>query len=467
MIFFNKKLKFVYLFCSIHANLYLCTPKIEFTKERKMKKRILVSLLTGMALLPSVAQVSTTLSPYSQYGLGVLSDQSLSFNRGMGGVAYGLRNGKYINMQNPASYAAVDSLTMLFDAGVTGQIANYKEGGKSLNTKTGNFDYALAAFRLFRHVGLAVGVVPYSNIGYDYNHTSSIGSSSNSTTTATQLYEGEGGLSQFFLGAGWQVTKNLSVGANISYLWGNYYKGIQMSTSETSGNVQTRASEATVNSYKIDLGVQWQQMVGNNDLLTVGATVGLGHKLGAESTLTILNTSSSSSSLGSTILTIDDAFSIPYTFGLGASVLHKKSLTLAADYTLQKWGSLDFPQFNNATGTYSLQSGYFMDRHKVAAGLDWQPKPLGRKFYQLIHYRMGFSYATPYYKIGTQDGPGELAVSAGFGIPIYNSWNNRSMLNISAQWVRSTGCDLIKENMFRVNIGLTFNERWFAKWKVD
>jgi len=26
---------------------------------------------------------------------------------------------------------------------------------------------------------------------------------------------------------------------------------------------------------------------------------------------------------------------------------------------------------------------------------------------------------------------------------------------------------LITENSFRINIGLTFNERWFAKWKVD
>ena len=195
--------------------------EIEFSKERKMKKRIIVSLLAGMALLPSVAQVSTTLSPYSQYGLGALSDQSLGFNRGMGGVAYGLRNGKYINMQNPASYSAVDSLTMLFDVGVTGQISNFKEGGKSLNTKTGNFDYAVASFRLLRHVGLALGVVPYSNIGYSYTHTNTIGASTDGAMTkATQSYEGDGGFSQFFLGAGWQMTKNLSIGVNVSYFWG-------------------------------------------------------------------------------------------------------------------------------------------------------------------------------------------------------------------------------------------------------
>ena len=433
-----------------------------------MKKRITVSLLAAMAFLPSMAQVSATLSPYSQYGLGVLSEQSVGFNRGMGGVAYGLRSGKFVNMQNPASYAAIDSLSMIFDAGVSGQMSNFKEGGKSLNTKTGSFDYAVAGFRLLRHVGLALGVVPYTNIGYSYTHSNPIGSaSSGSTTTSTQSYDGSGGFSQVFLGAGWQVTKHLSLGANISYFWGNYDKTITMATNESAANTEARSYSASVSNYKLDFGAQWQQLVGSYDVLTIGATYSMGHKLGADADLLITNSNSANATVSSTTLTAENAFSIPHSFGAGASLTHKGNLTAAVDYTLQKWSSLDYPVFNNTNGTYSLQGGYFKDRHKVAAGVDWQPKPLGRKFHQLVHYRMGVSYATPYYNIGTQKGPGELAVSAGFGLPIYNSWNSRSMLNISAQWVRSMGCDLIKENMFRINIGLTFNERWFAKWKVD
>jgi hypothetical protein len=49
-----------------------------------------------------------------------------------------------------------------------------------------------------------------------------------------------------------------------------------------------------------------------------------------------------------------------------------------------------------------------------------------------------------------------------------NGWNNRSMLNISGQWVHmSADKGLLSENTFRINIGITFNERWFAKWKVN
>ena len=63
-----------------------------------------------------------------------------------------------------------------------------------------------------------------------------------------------------------------------------------------------------------------------------------------------------------------------------------------------------------------------------------------------------------------------MSVSAGFGIPFSNAINSymvRPILNISGQWVRQSADGLLRENTFRLNIGLTFNERWFAKWKVD
>lgn len=425
-----------------------------------MNKRYFVSLLTGVMFLSANAQVSSTLSPYSQYGMGVLADQSQGFNRGMGGVAYGLRSGNIVNMKNPASYSAVDSLTMLLDVGVTGQITNYKEGNKSLNSKTGNFDYAVASFRLLPKVGVAVGVVPFSNIGYTYNHTEKVAS-----TSATTTYSGDGGFSQAFFGTGWEFAKGFSVGANISYFWGKYSKTIPVVSSESNSSTITRVYSTNVSSYKLDLGAQWQQLVTKKDLLTIGVTAGLGHQLHGDADLQIINTNSSSSSSTERNFSVADAFKLPHMLGVGASIMHNHSLTIAADYTFQKWSDIDYPVFDNTK--YEMKGSIYQNRHQIAAGVDWEPNPLGRKFLQLVHYRLGVSYATPYYKIGTQDGPSEMTVSAGFGIPIYNSWNNRSILNISAQWVRNSASAFVKENTFRINIGLTFNERWFAKWKVD
>lgn len=120
---------------------------------------------------------------------------------------------------------------------------------------------------------------------------------------------------------------------------------------------------------------------------------------------------------------------------------------------------------------YEMSSSVLRDRHKITIGADWIPEPdpmVRRSFFKSIHYKVGASYATPYYNIrGGEKGPREFVLSGGFAIPIINSWNNRSLLNISAQWVNSSASNYIRENSFRINIGLTFNERWFAKWKVD
>jgi len=425
-------------------------------------------MLASVVTLAATAQISNTLSPYSQYGLGTLANQSLSMGRGMGGVGIALRDNKQPNIINPASYSAIDSLTMVFDMGVSGQLTHFTEGGNKMNRKTADFDYAVALFRLLPKVGASIGVVPYSNIGYDYYNTQRLsGTQGQNTTAYTNTYHGSGGFSQAFFGLGWEFAKGLSIGANISYLWGRYDRSVSNVLSDSYANTLKKSYTAEVQSWKLDLGAQWTVKVGKHDRLTIGATAGIGHKLGADAILntTTTNTQTSVSSVHGD--TISNALRIPYTFGGGVSLLHKNSLTLAADYTLQKWGDVEYPLVNESTKKYQLTRGILMDRHQVAVGADWIPNRESRRFLNRVHYRIGASYATPYYKIGQQDGPKEIGVSAGFGIPIVNSWNNRTSLNISAQWVHTSAKNLITEDCFRINIGLTFNERWFAKWKVD
>ncbi len=440
-----------------------------------MKKRIIGSLLAGLVTVSVMGQVSNTLSPYSQFGLGVLAEQSQGFNRAMSGLAIGMRNGKYVNVQNPASYSSIDSLTMIFDMGVSGQLTNYKEGTKKVNTKTADFDYAVAAFRVLPKLGASIGVIPYSNIGYNYNQSAWIGDIESgwygklSDNYYLVNYEGSGGFSQAFLGLGWEVLNGLSVGANISYFWGKYTKTAATVLNDSYANTIVRTYSTNVNNWKLDLGLQYSKQLTKNDLLTVGAVAGIGHSLNADANLSVVNTNTMTNVTTTSSDSVKNAFKLPYTFGAGFSLTHKKSLTIGADYVLQKWGDVDYPQLNSDTKRYAKMSGLLKDRHKITVGADWipNPDPMARNFFSRIHYRMGASYATPYYKIGTSDGPKELSVSAGFAVPIINTWNNRTTLNISAQWVHASAKDFVTDNTFRINIGLTFNERWFAKWKVD
>ena len=112
-----------------------------------MKRNIILAIAFGVGAFSANAQSGTN-SPYSQYGLGILTDQSQGTSRGMNGVGLALRKGNVVNSLNPASYSAVDSLTMIFDVALSGQVTNFKEGNGKKNANNADFEYAVGSFRL-------------------------------------------------------------------------------------------------------------------------------------------------------------------------------------------------------------------------------------------------------------------------------------------------------------------------------
>lgn len=430
-----------------------------------MKKTILSIALISFCVLNIAAQSGTN-SPYSQFGLGLLADQSSGFNRGMNGLGLGFREHNQVNYLNPASYSAIDSLSFIFDVGITGQITNFNENGKKRNANNADLEYIVAGFRAMKHLGISFGIIPFTTVGYNYGSTSYVGNSM--STMSSNTYSGSGGVHQAYVGAGWRPLKGLSIGANISYLWGNYDRSLVNIYSDTYANTITRRTSADIRSYKLDLGIQYALPLSKKELLTVGVTFSPGHKLNATPECLAITTNTQQNVADTTRYSIENGLSIPDMYGVGISYTNSNRWKVGIDYTLQRWGSLQFPEFITVGGESSfVMRNTLKDRHKVTVGGEYCQDEYGRSFFKRVKYRAGASYATPYVTMNGNNGPKEISVSAGFGLPIVNAYNNRSFLNISGQWVRSTTPGFIKENIFRINIGLTFNERWFAKWKVD
>lgn len=433
-------------------------------KVQNMNKRLCCLAFSAMATLSISAQ--GTNSPYSQYGLGDIADQSVGFNKGMSGVGLAFRKGNEVNPVNPASFSAVDSLTFLFDAGFSGQITHYKEGGTKLNAKDGAFDYVMGLFRLRKNVGVSFGIMPYSNVGYDYSSKEVL---SDVEATITTRHNGSGGINQLFLGAGWRIIKPLSVGFNFSYLWGDYRKLISTSSSSDI-NTLYKQYETSISNYKLDLGIQAEFPLNKEDNITLGATFSPGHKLHSDPVCRIINRNTAINKSDTTSFELVDALEIPNTFGLGIAYHKDKRLRVGADFQFQQWGKIGFPDYireADGTSSYVLREGLLRDSYKFNVGAEWMPNPNGRRYLQHVRYRIGAGLSTPYYNINGQQGPKDYHATIGFGIPIFNAINNRSILNISASWQHRSATDLVTENSFRINIGLTFNERWFAKWKVE
>ena len=429
--------------------------------------------MLGSALFANAQ--SGTNSPYSQYGLGVLSDQTSGFNRGMNGVGIGFHEHNQVNYLNPASYSSLDSLTFIFDVGASGQITNFTENGVKKNAKSANFEYAVAGFRIAKGVGASFGIIPYTNVGYSYSQQEWVNETSKDYYY-TNTYSGEGGVHQAFVGAAWQPFVGFSFGANFSFVWGSYTKSVLNTYSNAYYKSLLRTYSARLSNSKFDFGVQYTKRLGKKDWLTLGVTFSPGLNIGGAADMKIISSNSQTNTADTIPFSIANAHSLPTIWGVGLMWNHNVQLKVGIDYTLQKWGSIGYPTFET-TGTdattginncqYVLRDGIYQDRHKVNLGVQYCYGERARKFLRRVQYRAGVSYATPYYKVNGGDGPKEFSVSAGFGIPIINNYNNRSFLNISGQWVRSSATGLIKENMFRINVGFTFNEDWFKKWKMQ
>ena len=432
----------------------------------------IVTLILHFSLFTfhSFAQVSSTNSTYSRFGLGLLHDQSQGFNKSMGGIGLGVRIGNRINTTNPASYSAIDSLSILLDVGMSGSFGQMRQGTQSVKVKSASLDYIHAGMHIAKRLGLAVGFMPYTSIGYQFASPETVITNDANTTqkiSYSNIYSGSGGINQAYIGLGWRVYRDLSIGANVSLIWGQYSHLLvpyymDGGTSSNSYSSTIKGYYASLKTYKLDFGAQYPVRLSSQDWLNLGVTVGLGHKFAQDATLLIYSTKGDSTSFTATT-----PFDLPYSFGVGAAWQHKNTLVVGADMHHERWGNCRMPV--ETSNAYVPMKGGYKNMTKIAVGAQWTPDPFDKRYWKRIQYRIGANYTTPYLKVDGKDGPKEIRLTVGAGLPITNRLNNRSVVNFGVQWLRrsSSAAGMVKEDYLLINLGMTFNERWFMKYKIE
>lgn len=421
-------------------------------------------------------------SPYSRYGFGILSDRSMGFNKGMGGVAQGFRDGQSINVQNPASYSDVDSLTALFDFGLTLQNGNYKMGNVQKNVRNTSVDYFAMHFRATKNVGVALGILPISNIKYGFSsNAESLESTEN--VTSSYSFSGDGGLHEVFLGAAWRPFKPISIGLNAAYLYGDYKHTMNMSFSQSSASSLQRIYSSHIRTYNVEAGLQYIQPLGKTDKFVLGGTYSLGHDINNDAYRT---TQSVNTSIIQHIDTVKNAFEYPSSYAVGLTYYHSNKWRIGVDAELQKWSDCKFPNHQTSVDAsaieYASSKGQLHDRKRLAFGADWTPNMFGKSYLSRMTYKIGGFYSQSYANADitgkVTDKPNEFGLSAGVSLPISNRnlWYNSQKVHISVQWVHTNIPYLssatmkqatLSENYLKFCLGLTFSERWFYKWKVQ
>lgn len=436
----------------------------------KSKRLLLIAFLA--CIVGSIG--AQTDSPYSRYGYGVLKDQAVGPSKGMGGIGYGLRNSRSANPLNPASYSRVDSLTFLFDIGITYNNGKLSDGQNSQNKPGGGLDYITILVPLKQGLGLSFGILPYSSVGYKFGSVETSG-----LLDYTKSFSGSGGLSQVYAGLGYSLpfVKGLSVGVNASYLFGTIdhsrslpnFSGSGTSTAYTSSDY----SELSKKAIKVDVGVQYELPLSKNNTLTIGAVFSpkMNSKADYENRHYEINTSTSALVSGDTVFYKGVDAGLPATYGLGFTYNRDERLIFGADVTYQKWSDV---KYSSLMGDGLNDADRFNDKWKFNAGVEYMINQYDRNFFKRMKFRGGLNYSNSYLNVknsdGIIDGYNEYGATIGFGLPFRNSFGGKTSyvnLNFEYKKLKPKSSNMITEEYFAVSMNVNLSELWFFRRKVE
>ncbi|NLZ96108.1 MAG: porin family protein, partial [Bacteroidales bacterium] len=235
------------------------------------QKRFILSLIIFITLVGTLAGQQSNLgvdSPYGRYGYGMLSKPALGATESMGGISYGVRRGTNVNPGNPASYSAADTLNFTMEMGVSGQYSKLSDGIGNQSFKNGNFDYLAFQFPVFKNMGMSVGLLPYSKVGYDFGQDII-----DPEISYRETFYGSGGLSQIYAGVAYAPIKQFSLGANVSYLFGSITHSKDIPLLGPTGEASNRQANNSfsIKNVMFDLGVQYTHTIDQTRSMTFGA----------------------------------------------------------------------------------------------------------------------------------------------------------------------------------------------------
>ncbi|NNM16872.1 MAG: hypothetical protein HKO56_09450 [Bacteroidia bacterium] len=435
-----------------------------------MHRNILkITLFLILCLSVQAVAQQSTYSPYSRYGIGELTFGGFGPQIAMGGLSAAYADSLHINFYNPASYSALKLTT--FDVGVRGELNRLSSSTGTDNARTAAFSYLALGFPIVKdRAGIAFGLVPFSNKGYNIEQKIT-----DSLIIGNQLYsyEGSGGINQFFLGAGFTVNKNISVGVNGSYYFGNLKTTNSVEFPDSTNFLNSRLIRTTdIGDVSASAGINIKHKISEKSNIIYGFTGTIDRKIKAQNNLLIENyfkTTSGGEAIKDTVL-LEDGINgdivFPVTFSGGIVVEHNKTWLVGADFEMQNWS--DFESFGVKD---SLQNSF-----RFSLGGQYSPQKVTGGFWsKRAVYRAGFKYYTSYLEL-QNTAIEEYGITFGLAIPA-NTTKIRgtsekpfySNINLSFELGKrgTTESSLIKEEYLKMTVGLTLRDKWFNPRKYD
>lgn len=391
-----------------------------------------------------------TASPYSFYGIGSAKFKGTNDIVNMGGISV-YADSTHINVLNPASYS--NQLLTSFQIGTTSMFYKLNAGSNTEKAKKTTFDYLVMGFPVSKKIGVSVGLLPQSAVGYRFVNDNI------SLNNTVNRYIGQGGVNKVYFGAGYKLTSKLSIGADFQYLFGSidtesqkFETGVQYGSREINESILSGIAFNTgltfntkLNSklnFKSSLTYSPEAKLNSNNIRNVAlVSIGTTGNAVAVSADTEVNVA-------------DTKLNIPSKLAIGAGIGNRKWF-IGGDVVFSGSGS-QINRFDN----YANVS--YENATKIAFGGFYLPKfDSYNSYFQRITYRGGIRFENTGLVVNNtaiQD----KAMSLGLGLPISGTF---SSLNLGVEFgQRGTVMKgLVREDYFSISLGLIFNDKWFRK----
>lgn len=459
------------------------------------KNIVLIALLTGISISSGLAQfqdpndVPKTNSPLTRFGLGGLSPLGYASIDSYGGLYASYQDAYSANIINPASLPSL--LEMAFEIGLYAQNSAFQQGDIKETTWIGNIDYIGIAFPTknllnitldqkipdFKH-GMSFSLSPYSLVGYDILDESRQVNGSQ----VLDSFQGKGGTFRFMWGNGFSY-KNLALGLNLGYLFGNIEQQRSLSISEVDFGFATIDYDLiNVRGLQYNLGAQYTFKFTTKEEKETGEVKGKNRLVlgvyGNSTTKTnvlvdevISRGRPNPTSVGASFVTIDTLSSsldqtsegkMPSEFGFGATYYKWDSRTglpklkVGVNYSTTGWDQFELAERGDNLGT-----GW-----TLSSGIEWTPFANAIDYGKRIRYRVGLKVAKDP-RIINEEQLNNVSLSLGMGLPLILK-RGVSMVNLSFELGRLTSNNSIDETYGRLGVGFTLNDNsWFLKRKIN
>ncbi len=431
---------------------------------------IVCSYFTGSGQANSV-------SPYSAVGVGNINPGSYARGWGLGGATIGLKDRTNLNISNPASYSNLALTT--FDLGFFISVIEQEQLDPAINLSngTGGLMYFSIGIPFSEKWGGAIGIRPYSLKGYNIT-SNRFGPDS---IPIQDVFTGNGGLSQLYLGTSYTLFDGLSLGVNANFLFGRVDDIVSTVWNGAQNTPLDSRTEnlVSVSGYNFDLGLQYIFDWNEKYEIGLGATLSNSSSLNAQYNKYSYTYETSTAGVENPIDTlaqdegVESKIMLPINLGGGLSLgrksdqLYNYAWALSMQYTYTEGSA--FVNYNDAR---PLDNGY-----RISGGAYITPRftfdrlKRSKNYLNIIEYRIGGFYEQSTLVVGGTPIP-EYGMTFGLGLPFKTrskapGEEKYNVLNTGVVFSRRGTLDngLIRESYINIFVGISLGDKWFIKYK--